>query len=35
MISYVARLLSTPCWWMPLSCANALAPTTDLFGCTL
>src|SRR5688572_3142643 len=22
-----------PCWWMPASCANALRPTTALFGC--
>ena len=23
-----------PSWWMPLSCAKALAPTIALFGCT-
>ena len=34
MISYVARLARTPCWWMPLSWANALEPTTALFGWT-
>jgi hypothetical protein len=34
MISYVVRSLSTPSWWMPDSCANALRPTTALFGCT-
>ena len=34
MISYVARLASTPCWWIPDSWANAEDPTTALFGCT-
>ena len=34
MISYVSRLESTPCWWMPDSWAKALAPTTALFGWT-
>ncbi len=34
MISYVSRFESTPCWWIPDSCANAFAPTTALFGCT-
>ena len=32
MISYVSALESTPCWWMPLSCAKALAPTMALPG---
>ena len=26
--------MSTPCWWIPDSWANAFAPTTALFGCT-
>jgi hypothetical protein len=34
MISYVAAFLSTPSWWMPLSCAKALRPTMALLGCT-
>src|SRR5881392_3662781 len=32
MISYVRPFCSRPCWWMPASCANALRPTTALFG---
>ena len=34
MISYVSRSLSTPCWWMPDSCANALRPMIALLYCT-
>ena len=34
MISYVSRSSSTPCWWMPASCANAFRPTTALLYCT-
>ncbi len=34
MISKVVRSLSTPSWWMPDSCANALRPTIALLGCT-
>ena len=34
MISNVERSLSTPSWWMPDSCANALRPTTALLGWT-
>mmetsp|Transcript_9036 Transcript_9036/g.29676 ORF Transcript_9036/g.29676 Transcript_9036/m.29676 type:complete len:206 (+) Transcript_9036:1965-2582(+) len=34
IISYVALFLSMPSWWIPLSCANALAPTIALCGCT-
>jgi hypothetical protein len=30
----VAECLSTPCWWMPDSCAKALAPTMALLGWT-
>mmetsp|Transcript_16365 Transcript_16365/g.41453 ORF Transcript_16365/g.41453 Transcript_16365/m.41453 type:complete len:227 (-) Transcript_16365:1170-1850(-) len=33
-ISYVSLFLSIPSWWIPLSCAKALAPTMALFGCT-
>src|SRR4029450_8549040 len=32
MCSYVVRSMSTPCWWMPDSWANALAPTIALLG---
>ena len=32
MISYVFTFAITPCWWMPDSCAKALAPTIALFG---
>ncbi len=34
MISNVVRSFSTPSWWMPDSCANALRPTIALFGWT-
>jgi hypothetical protein len=34
MISNVERSLSTPSWWMPDSCWNALRPTTALLGWT-
>ena len=34
MISYVFLFFSMPSWWMPDSCANALAPTMALCGCT-
>ncbi len=34
MISYVDACCSTPCWWMPLSCAKAFSPTIALFACT-
>mmetsp|Transcript_22698 Transcript_22698/g.46250 ORF Transcript_22698/g.46250 Transcript_22698/m.46250 type:complete len:230 (+) Transcript_22698:996-1685(+) len=34
MISYVLACLSTPCWWMPDSCANAFLPTIALLACT-
>ena len=32
MISYVFAFAITPCWWMPLSCAKAFAPTIALLG---
>ncbi len=32
MIWYVPASLSIPSWWMPASCAKALAPTIGLFG---
>ena len=35
MISYVSGFFSTPSWWMPASCANALAPTIALLGWTI
>ena len=35
MISYVIAAFSTPSWWIPASCANALSPTIALLGCTI
>ena len=34
MISNVVRSLSTPSWWIPDSCANALRPMIALLGWT-
>ena len=34
IISYVDAFFSMPSWWIPDSCAKALAPTMALLGCS-